>query len=475
MSFFGVLAAGATISPIPNQTNLGASDVVPRLRQANTKLIITDQSFYAIAKPASELVGNIPLITLDEVDGNDGTTVSIKELLERGDASFNGFRLESETAVDTHNAFIYRTSGSSGNIKSVLTTHAHWSANLETTRLNLPSNTDPDRDTWVSSLPFAYGINAKLNLGLNVILGIPVVILRKPFDHTTLDVIERYGVTFLFVTPLLAGQIAKLDTVPANVSSLKWLLSAGAPVHQKIRDAVQQNLNGVRLTLEWGMTETLLVALQIDESSSIPGSSGTLVNGVEARVIDLNTGNELGANQQGEIWIRNALCRFAGYKDNAEANKDFDADGWFHSGDVGYLDEHSNVFIVDRLKEVLRVGDGYGTHVATGEIEAVLFDHPAVATAVVVGVRDDETQQEHPTAFVVLQPKYEYKAGTELAEEMERRVEEILGNFKRLSGGVFFVLRYPRVGYKIDKRALKQLVNVGDPRRTERRFIEIAA
>ncbi|ENH62925.1 Putative 4-coumarate--CoA ligase 3 [Fusarium oxysporum f. sp. cubense race 1] len=384
IAFFAALAAGATISPIPVQQGLDALAIIPRLEQADAKLIITDSTLASITKPAAEAVNGIPLISLDS--SSDGIS-NIEALLAEETELFDGFRLSTHEETEKHYAFIYRTSGSSGNVKSFLTTHAHWAANLLTTRLTVPSDTDPEKDVWLSSLPFAYGINAKLNLGLNILLGIPVIILTQPFDQSTFHLIDKYAITFLFVTPPLAAQIAKSEKVGVTYKSIKWLLSAGAPVHTKIRDAVQDKFNGVRLTLEWGTTETLLIALQVDEASSVPGSSGTLVHGFEARVLDIETGKDLGHNEQGEILVRNTLARFAGYKDNEEANKDFDADGWFHSGDVGYVDENSNVFIVDRLKELLRVGDGYGTHASAAEFEAVLFDHPAVATAVVINKR----------------------------------------------------------------------------------------
>ncbi|KAL2856520.1 hypothetical protein BJY01DRAFT_242857 [Aspergillus pseudoustus] len=475
IAFFGVLAAGATISPIPVQTGLDAPAVVPRLEQADAKLIITDSTLGALSKGAAEVYNNIPLISLDALE-NEPAIASITALVEAEQTPYTGFNLSTQEETETHNAFIYRTSGSSGTIKSVLTTHAHWAANLLTTKLTVPENTDPAKDVWISSLPFAYGINAKLNLGLNVLLGIPVVIVLTPFDKDSLPLIDTYGITFLFVTPPLAAQIAKAEKTPQTTfKSIKWLLSAGAPLHEKIRDAVQDKFNGVRLTLEWGTTETLLITLQIDERSTVPGSSGTLVHGIEARVIDLDSGTDLGVGQKGEILVRNSLARFAGYKDNAEANKDFDAEGWFHSGDVGYLDENANVFIVDRLKELLRVGDGYGTHVSVGEFEAVLFDHPAVATAIVVGIRDVETQQEHPTSFVILQPGYENGQNlAKLAVEIEAFVEDRLGSFKKLSGGVWFVERYPTVGYKINRQRLKTLVNVGEGDRSVR-WVEVGA
>lgn len=481
IAYFAVLAAGATISPIPVQQGLDALAVIPRLEQAAAKLIITDENLASVSTAASKGYNNIPLISLT---GSPEGTVNVETLLAEETEQYDGFKLSTREETEDNYAFIYRTSGSSGNVKSFLTTHAHWAANLLTTRLTVPADTDPSNDVWISSLPFAYGINAKLNLGLNVLLGIPVVILLKPFDQSTFHLIDEYNITFLFVTPALAAQVAKSEKKDgATYKSIKWLLSAGAPVHAKIRAAVQEKFNGVRLTLEWGTTETLLIALQIDEASSVQGSSGTLVHGVQARVVDVEAGKDLGHNEQGEILVRNTLARFAGYKDNEEANKDFDADGWFHSGDVGYVDENSNVFIVDRLKELLRLGDGYGTHASADEFEAVLFDHPAVATAVVVGIRDQDTQQEHPTAFAVLQPnavpndgtKREQQALVKLAEELETYVESKLGKFKRLSGGVYFVDRYPYVGYKVNKRRLKELVHVGPAADRSNRLVAIAA
>ncbi|KAJ6441377.1 AMP-binding enzyme domain-containingprotein [Purpureocillium lavendulum] len=451
IAYFAALAVGATISPIPVQQGLDVLAVLPRLQQADAKLIVTDEGLAEVSHAAAKAYNGIPLIS---VSGSLPEIPSVEDLVTAEPAPFNDFRLATRGETEDHYAFIYRT-----------------------------SDTNPETDVWVSSLPFAYGINAKLNLGLNVLLGIPVIILLKPFDQTSLHLIDRYGITFLFVTPPLAAQIAKAPKVDGvTYKSIKWLLSAGAPVHTKIRDAVQEKFNGTKLTLEWGTTETLLIALQIDEESSVPGSSGTLVHGIEARVIDLDSKEDLGHNQQGEILVRNTLARFAGYKDNAEANKDFDKDGWFHSGDVGYVDERSNVFIVDRLKELLRVGDGYGTHASADEFEAALFDHPAVSTAVVVGIRDPDTQQEHPTGFVVLQPAKvprddaaKAQELAQLASELEGFVEGKLGKFKRLSGGVYFVSEYPYVGYKINRRRLKELVRVGDEADTSNRWVAVAA
>lgn len=440
-------------------------------------LLITDSSLYPIAWEVAALSGNIQVISLDQVPG----LPSLDKMLAAGDPSFNQFHLDSTGAAQDHTAMIFRTSGSTGAIKSVLMPHLHWNVNLVSTAMTVPENTDSKSDTWVATLPFAYGITAKLYMGLNILLGIPVVIPLQPFDQSSLSLIDEYNITFLFMTPPLAADIAKSE-VRGSFRSIKWLLSAGAPVHTKIRDAVQDRFHGTRLALEWGTTETLLIALQLDGVDYPPGSSGSLVNGMEARVVDLGTGRELGPCQRGEILVRSRLCRFAGYLNTnatTAASAEFDADGWYHSGDVGYVDGEGHVFIVDRVKQFLRIGDGYGTHLAPGELEAALFDHPAVGTAVVVGVRDEATQVEHPTAFVVLGAAYagdRTEAGLRgLAAELEAFVEAKVGTFKRLSGGVYFVLEYPQTGFKVNRRALAGLVDAKTPVSERPRVISMMA
>lgn len=424
-------------------------------------MIFTDHAFLDIAETALALVGVIPVISLDEV----GHRYPNIDGLRKQEVSVPAFHLSSVADAAKHIAFINSTSGSTGKMKSVLTSHAHFIAVMEATRATVPANTNPDEDVWTSTLSLGYFICGKLFMALNVLLGIPVVLLKKPLDHTSLDVIPRHKINFLFITPTLAADIAKADTSNYDFNSIKWLLSAGAPMHEKLRSSVSQQLNGQHLVLEWGTTETMLLALQVDEQSNIVGSSGTLVNGVEAKVIDTDTGDELGPGEEGEILVRNSLCRFVGYRNNDEANKEFDSEGFFHTGDVGYLDSSCNVFIKDRLKELLRVGEGYGSRISTSDLEAALFDHQAVASAVVVGIRDESTQIYHPTAFVILRPGYD--ASIEMARQIEKHSMRELTGLKRLSGGIYFVDKYPTIGFKINRRTLKSLIHIEEGKVTD--------
>ncbi|KAL8736863.1 MAG: hypothetical protein Q9181_002254 [Wetmoreana brouardii] len=453
IAFFGVLAAGATLAPIPIQTGMTAQDVTGRLEQAHAKLLITDADTLSMAEGASVLAGCISIVTLDRADRS---TACMEELIEMGDPSVSQFGLKTPEEVEAHNAFINRTSGSTGAMKSVITTHAHYIAVMEATQRTVPENTDPDKDRWLSSVSLGFFINAKLHMSLNIVLGIPIVLMDKPLDEDSISVIKRHSISFLFLTPPVAARLAKTDISPSDVKTIKWLLSAGAPMHAKLRQAVSAKFSGIHLTLEWGTSETMLIAIQTDEELRRPGSSGTLVNGMQAKVIDTETGDELCQHEEGELLVRNVLTRFAGYKDNDAANQVFDSEGWFHTGDYGFLDNNCNVYIIDRLKELIRVGGGYGSHLSATELKAVVFEHPSIARVVVVGVHDDDSGIDQPTAFVVLRPELQAKASRELAEEIEGFAARKLIGLKRLTGGVHFLTDYPTVGFKIYRRALKE-------------------
>ncbi|OOO09378.1 AMP-dependent synthetase and ligase [Aspergillus oryzae] len=454
IAYYGILAAGAVVALIPVQKEVSETDVAARLEQAKAKLVITDSELLRLTEVASMLAGCISVMTLD---ANDQNWPCVDSLLPMGNPDAQTFELKTPQEVDQHNAFINRTSGSTGTMKSVLTSHAHYIATMEATVGTIPADTNPDRDVWVSPLSLGFFINAKLHMGLNILLGIPVVLMKQTLDETTVDVVARHHITFLFITPPIAARLARADLRHINVSSVKWLLTAGAPMHENLRRTVSRQFGGVHLTLEWATSETMLLAMQVDECSKQPGSSGTLVNGIQAKVINVETGRECSYGEEGEILVRNAIARFKGYKDNEVANRDFDSEGWFHTGDYGYLDQNCNVYIVDRIKELLKVGEGYGSHVSAAEIEAILFEHPAVSSVVVVGVRNTETQVDEPTAFVILRMEYRSRTA-QVTRDIERYARAKLTGLRRLTGGVHCISSYPTTGFKINRRALKSMV-----------------
>jgi 4-coumarate--CoA ligase len=178
-----------------------------------------------------------------------------------------------------------------------------------------------------------------------------------------------------------------------------------------------------------------------------PGTVGLLVPNCEARVVDPATGDDQGADEDGELWIRGPNV-MPGYLNNPGATAGtIDADGWLHTGDIGHVDADGYWYIVDRVKELIKVK---GFQVAPAELEALLLTHPAVADVAVIGVPDDEAG-ERPKAFVVLKPGFDVTAS-----EVQEFVTEHIASYKRLSEVVFVDAIPKSPSGKILRRLLRE-------------------
>jgi len=136
----------------------------------------------------------------------------------------------------------------------------------------------------------------------------------------------------------------------------------------------------------------------VETAENRPGSIGPAIPGTECRVVDVATGEDLGPGEDGEVWIRGPQV-MRGYLGDEQSTADtLDADGWLHTGDIGHADADGWFYLVDRLKELIKVK---GFQVAPAELEAVLLDHPEIADAAVVASPDEEAG-EVPKAFVVV-------------------------------------------------------------------------
>lgn len=189
-----------------------------------------------------------------------------------------------------------------------------------------------------------------------------------------------------------------------DLSSLQVIFCGAAPLSKESEDAVQKRL-GIPIIIRqgYGMTEgTLAFTGQTDEHHS-SGSVGILKNGLMARIVDETTGENLPAFKRGEVWIKGSIL-MKGYVNDEEATKrTIDKDGWLHTGDIGYYNNDGELFIVDRLKELIKYN---GFQVPPAEIEGLLLQHPKIADAGVVG-KPDERVGEMPLAFVVRQRNVE--------------------------------------------------------------------
>jgi 4-coumarate--CoA ligase len=180
---------------------------------------------------------------------------------------------------------------------------------------------------------------------------------------------------------------------------------------------------GAEVVQGYGLTETSPVTHATPPGGFTPGSIGVTISNTEVRVVDPETGRDLGRDEDGEIWIRGPQV-MKGYLNNPQATRDcIDDEGWFHTGDIGHVDGEDHFYIVDRLKELIKYK---GFQVPPAELEALLLTHHAVADAAVIGVPDLEAG-ELPKAFVVLKPGQEASP-----EHLKEFVADHVAHYKQL-------------------------------------------
>jgi acyl-CoA synthetase (AMP-forming)/AMP-acid ligase II len=223
-------------------------------------------------------------------------------------------------------------------------------------------------------------------------------------------------------------------------------MSGAAPLDAGLERAASGRLD-CDVTQGWGLTETSPV-LTTNAGAPLglrPGSVGVPLPNTELRVVDPATGADLGRNQTGELMARGPQV-MKGYLNNPEATADMlDPDGWLHTGDLGHVDDDGYVYVVDRVKELIKYK---GLQVAPAELEAVLLAHPAIADAAVVRYPDEEAG-EVPKAFVVARSPLE-------AEEVIAFVAERVAPHKKVRR-VEFVDEIPKaLSGKILRRVLME-------------------
>jgi acyl-CoA synthetase (AMP-forming)/AMP-acid ligase II len=203
---------------------------------------------------------------------------------------------------------------------------------------------------------------------------------------------------------------------------LHTIFSGAAPLSDSLTNACSERLN-CRIRQGYGMTETSPVTHSSPADPSLVkfGSVGVCAPATECKIVDLESGATLGHRQEGEICVRGPQI-MKGYLNRPEATaRTIDAEGWLHTGDVGFADEDGHFFIVDRAKELIKYK---GFQVAPAELEALLLTHPAVADAAVIPIPDDEAG-EIPKAYVVLN-------GDAAADEILAFVSTRVAPFKKI-------------------------------------------
>jgi acyl-CoA synthetase (AMP-forming)/AMP-acid ligase II len=351
------------------------------------------------------------------------------------------------TVAPSDLAALLYSSGTSGKPKGVMLTHSNIVANmLQLRATGLPLG----EDLHVLFMPLYH--TGGLNFGLNTFLGVgATTVLMARFDlEKYLALSERYRATLCGGPPPL---ILALTKSPAwdkfDLSAIRSAGCGAAPLGPDLQEAFEQR-TGVLLGQTWGMTEATVVAMTPpDPAKRKFGGCGYLLPSCEAQVVDVVSQKPLGVGEAGELWVRGPNVMKGYWKQPAATADTLVGDGWMRTGDVGYVDSDGCIFLVDRLKEMIKFN---ALQVAPAELEDIIQSHPAVADAAVIGAPEPAVG-EIPMAFVVKKP------GAVLeAEELMQYVAARVAPYKKIRA-VEFVQEIPKSPTgKILRRILKETV-----------------
>lgn len=276
------------------------------------------------------------------------------------------------------------------------------------------------------------------------------VFLPKFDQRSFLQAIENYKVTASSVPPPVMVFLSKSPMIDEfDLSSLRLLLSGGAPLKDQVEDLIKKRLEGrLNIFQGYGLTETTAGIIRSVFGKQTPGSTGMVEEGMYVKVIDENQ-NALGPNQVGEICTKGNR-NMKGYLNDLKATAEtIDKEEWLHTGDLGYYNEDFQFFIVDRLKELIKYK---GFQVAPAELEGLLLSFAKCKDCGVIGIPDDDCG-ELPMAFVVKQENVQL---TE--KEVIEFVKKNTSNPKWLRGGVRFIDEIPKnPSGKILRKELRKL------------------
>jgi len=386
--FLGVARIGG-INTTANSL-YSSSELVHQFKDSGARMLITIPQFLDRALPAAKECGITEIFVLGESD-EDGVQ-SYASLLNN-----DGQPPEVDIDPESDLVALPYSSGTTGLAKGVMLTHSNLIANMV---LSCEMNTIKPTDRLIGVLPFFHIYGMVLILNLAIYRGLTLVTIPRFDLELFLQAVQDHKVTNMNLVPPLILALAKHPLVDEyDLSSIRIVSSGAAPLGSDLEKACSERL-GCDMYQGYGLTETS-GASHIN-TAPVPadkmGSVGPVLPNTQSKLIDTETGAELGPNERGEVLIRGPHI-MVGYLNNEEATKGcIDEEGWFHTGDIGYADEDGFFYIVDRVKELIKYK---GYQVPPAELEALLVAHPAISDAAVIPSPDEEAG-EVPKAYVVL-------------------------------------------------------------------------
>src|SRR5215203_1747417 len=401
--YYGILRAGAVV--VPMNVLLKEREVSFYLGDPGAKLVFAWHGFSDAAEQgASDAGAECILVQPGEFE---------QLVLGHEPEATVAERAPDDTAV------ILYTSGTTGTPKGAELTHANLRMNCMTSARQLGEYTE--EDVLLGALPLFHTFGQTCTMNCAVVSGACVTMLPRFDPDRALEIIERDRVTVFQGVPTMYNAMLHAERADsADTSCLRLCMSGGAAIPVELIRAFEEKFGCIILE-GYGLSETSPVAsFNHPDRERKPGSIGTPIEGVEMQVWD-DDGNEVPQGEVGEIVIRGHNI-MKGYWNRHDANKEAITDaGWFRTGDMAKMDDDGYFFIVDRKKDLIIRG---GYNVYPREIEEVLYEHPAIQEAAVVGVPHDELGEEVGAAVVL-------KEGESVdADELRSYVKEQVAAYK---------------------------------------------
>ena len=409
--YYGVLRAGGIV--VPMNVLLKHREVAFYLRDPGARFLFAWHDLAPDAQAGAEETGAQCLLVAPG---------EFEKLLQDAEPA-----REVADVEDSETAVVLYTSGTTGTPKGAELTHANLARNCEVSRRLF--DLGPDAVT-LGALPLFHSFGQTCAMNATIGGGGTLTLIPRFDPAKALEIIQRDQVTVFEGVPTMYGAMLHCaDRERFDTSSLEVCASGGSAMPVELMRGFEDAFH-CKVLEGYGLSETSPVAsFNHPGRERKPGSIGTPIDGVEMKVVD-EDGHEAPQGEVGEIVIKGHNV-MKGYWNRPEATEETIRDGWFHSGDMAEVDEDGYFFIVDRKKDMIIRG---GYNVYPREIEEVLYEHPAVREAAVVGVPDDNLGEEVGAAVSL-------KEGAEAsAEELREFVKDQVAAYK-----------YPREVWFVDE------------------------
>jgi long-chain acyl-CoA synthetase len=405
--YFGALKAGMTVLPV--NPLLKAAELEHQLADSGASIMVGLAGLHAEAAKACELVG-LPLYLAGDPAAVPEGALPISDLLSAGPHTEAGGAIWPANADDT--AVLIYTSGTTGKPKGAELTHFLLYMNCTVSGQLFGARPD---DVTLAVLPFfhVFGLSSVINVSVRYGGSLSIVPRFEP--RHVLDAITADRCTVIAGVPTMLHALAQLEVGDRDLSALRVAVSGGASLPEDVMRTFEGKY-GVEVLEGYGLSETGSTSSFNRAGDRKPLSVGKPIWGVQMRIADpRDEPVPVGRDHIGEIQIRGHNV-MKGYRNRPEATASALAGGWLHTGDLGYVDEDGFYFIVDRTKDLVIRG---GYNVYPREIEEVLFAHPDILEAAVIG-KPDERLGEEVVAVVVLREGASLDAAAIIAYCRER-------------------------------------------------------